>query len=723
MIVSWTRRTLSTTLAVLSLVTSTAEGGAMPGSEVISKLPPDGGPSYNRLVFEKSPYLLQHASNPVDWYPWGEEAFSRARREDKPIFLSIGYATCHWCHVMERESFEDPEVARILNTYFVAIKVDREERPDVDNVYMTACQALTGSGGWPLTILMTAEKKPFFAGTYFPRVASFGRPGLIQLLENVRKVWEEQRGDVNESADRITSALAATVKAEPGGLLPASIEEAAYMKLLDSFDKRFAGFGSAPKFPIPHQLIFLLRYGHQRNVEEALNMVRQTLRAIRRGGIYDHVGFGVHRYSTDRQYLLPHFEKMLYDQALLSLAYLEAYQALGDDEFRQTAQEIFSYVLRDMTHAEGGFYSAEDADSEGEEGKFYVWDETEIRSLLGPSASDLVISRMNVQAEGNYRDESSGHPTGKNILYLEAHDEGVTIEDTARRLLFEARDKRVHPLKDDKILTSWNGLMIAALARGGRVLGKQEYIDAAEKAARFVLTRMRENHHLLRRYRDGQAALPGYLDDYAFLVWGLIELYEADFHVAHLRMALDLTDSMVESFWDVENGGFLFSGNRNEQLLAPFKPVYDGALPSGNSVALWNMVRLARMTARKDYSERVENVIRAFSNQVQEAPQAFSLFLIGVNHYNGPSREIVIVGHAQSEDTRQLLHTVNRKYLPNHSLILRGMDNPELSADTVADYLGYYDMRNGRATAYVCENFSCKNPVNDPTQLSSILDR
>ena len=614
-------------------------------------------------------------------------------------------------------------MARILNEFFVAIKVDREERPDVDNVYMTACQAMTGSGGWPLTILMTADRKPFFAGTYFPKNTSFGRTGLVELLENARKVWEEQRSEVHESADRITEALNSMTTVEPGPLLPASVQESAFLKLKEAFDKRFGGFGSAPKFPIPHQLVFLLRYGHQRKETEAMTMAARTLAAIRRGGIYDHLGFGVHRYSTDREFLLPHFEKMLYDQALLSLAYVEAYQALGEEEFRNTAEEIFSYVLRDMTSPDGGFYSAEDADSEGEEGKFYVWHDKELHDVIGGPHTDAFIRRMNVLPEGNYREEATGQKTGRNILHLNPDTSDVTMDARIRKTLFETRKRREHPLKDDKVLASWNGLMIAALARGGRIFERPEYIDAARKAAGFVLGRMSENGHLLRRFRDGQAALPAYLDDYAFVVWGLIELYEADFDKDLLLRAVELTDTMVRSFWDERGGGFLFSGDRNEQLLAPFKPIYDGALPSGNSVALWNMTRLGRMIAREDYTDKVDKAIRVFSTQVAESPHAFSMFLVGLSHHYGPSREVVVVGKRNADDTRRILNVMNRKYLPNHSVIFKEADTSGTIPIPGAEYLRYYEMKDGKATAYVCENFACRNPATDPADLSSLLDQ
>jgi len=700
----------------------TGETAMIPDPKIIAELPPDGGSRYNRLVFQKSPYLLQHASNPIDWYPWGEEAFDKAKREDKPIFLSIGYATCHWCHVMEEESFEDPEVALLLNEGFVSIKVDREERPDIDNIYMAVSQALTGGGGWPLTILMTWEKKPFFAGTYFPKRSAHGRVGLVDLLMNVRKIWNERREDISESADRVSDALNRMNEISSGNDLPSSIYEDAFAHLKEAYDREFGGFGSAPKFPIPHQLMFLLRYGNRTGSEEASQMAAQTLHSIRRGGIYDHVGFGVHRYSTDREYLVPHFEKMLYDQALLAMTYVEAYSALQDKEFRRVAEEIFSYVLREMSGPEGEFYSAEDADSEGKEGKFYLWSANELMGVLGKSAAKHIKETLNVRAEGNFQDEVTGKLNGLNILHLERGGKVPGMDEATRKALFISREHRIHPLKDDKVLTSWNGLMVAALARGGRVLENPEYVKAAGRSADFILKKMKsDNGRLLRRFRQGEAALAGYLDDYAFLIWGLIELYEAGFNEQHLATAVSLTDEMIMEFWDEKHGGFFFSGPGNEKLLASPKPIYDGALPSGNSVALWDLTRLSRMTARKDYAERVEKIIHTFSHQVAEAPQAFAMFLVGFDHFQGPSREIVIVGDRDSEDTKALIRAVDRHYLPRHSILLRNMRNGASPIDQVVGHLSSYEMREGKATAYVCENFSCRNPVTDPAQLLELL--
>lgn len=478
-----------------------------------------------------------HADNPVDWYPWGDEAFEKAREEDKPIMLSVGYSTCHWCHVMERESFSDPEVAEILNEDFVSIKVDREERPDVDSIYMDVTQAMTGRGGWPNTVFLTPDRDPFFAGTYFPKEGRFGRPGLMELLPQLADAWKNRRADVLQSARRATEVLSQNTTMAPA---PAPDDETlltAYRQLASRYDETYGGFGSAPKFPSPHNFYFLLRHWRRTNDAKALEMVEHTLTEMRYGGIFDQVGFGFHRYSTDEQWLLPHFEKMLYDQALLALAYVETYQATGEDFYKDTAEEIFTYVLRDMTSEEGGFYSAENADSEGEEGLFYIWTSEEFEDVLGRDDGRLMARLYNFESGGNFVDESTREKTGRNILYLgeplkdRAEELDVSYEglqqkvSAARAKLFAAREKRIHPLKDDKILTDWNGLMIAALAKAGRAFGDPKYTEAAERATGFVLRDLREDDgRLLHRYRRGDAALPGLLEDYAYLVWGLLEL-------------------------------------------------------------------------------------------------------------------------------------------------------------------------------------------------------
>lgn len=533
----------------------------------------------NRLIHEKSPYLLQHAYNPVDWYPWSEEAFEKAKREEKPIFLSIGYSTCHWCHVMERESFEDEEVARVLNRDFVAIKVDREERPDVDHVYMTVCQAMTGQGGWPLTVLMTPEKKPFFAGTYFPKRSKYGRTGLLEILERVADAWKRKRTDLLQAGNRVTEAIRGNMDPAVRGELSEEMLTGAYEQLSDQFDERYGGFGQSPKFPRPHDFLFLLRHWKRTGEERALQMVEKTLEAMRRGGIYDHVGFGFSRYSVDDRWHTPHFEKMLYDNALLAVAYLEAYQVTGKEAYARVAREIFTYVLRDMTSPEGGFYSAEDADSEGEEGKFYLWTPEEIREVLGAGMGRLFCECYGVTDAGNFEGKNILHQIGISLSAVAVRhgmgmDELEQKLEEARRKLFQAREQRVRPHRDDKILTSWNALMIVALSRGARVLGERRYADAAEGAARFILKTLRRGDgRLLARYRDGEAAIPAFLDDYAFLAWGLIELYEATLRVEYLRRAADLAREMLDLFGDDRGGGAVFLRQRRGGAAHPSQGV------------------------------------------------------------------------------------------------------------------------------------------------------
>ncbi len=567
----------------------------------------------NNLINEKSPYLLQHANNPVNWYPWCNEAFEKAEKEDKPIFLSVGYATCHWCHVMEKETFEDKEAATYLNDTFICIKVDREERPDIDTVYMTACQMLTGRGGWPLTIFMTPDKKPFFGATYLPKVGRFGMAGVIELCQRVKELWTSQRKKIIESAVSVSDTLKNAFNFSSADEIASSVLEQAYLQSEQSFDKEFGGFSSAPKFPTPHRMLFLLRYYLRTGNINALQMTEKTLTAMRLGGIWDHVGFGFHRYSTDKHWLLPHFEKMLYDQALLAITYLETYQITKNPFYAKSAEEIFTYVLRDMTSSEGGFFTAEDADSEGEEGKFYVWNIEEFQNLLGDKEESALWEKIfNLKKEGNFADEATKEKTGANILYLSiplsewADKLGMSPEclnekwERVSKRLFEYREKRIHPFKDDKILTDWNGLMIAAFALGARILDKSEYAETAKNAVKFVLTNicndslsLKETHgHLPHRYRDDEAGITAYADDYAFLIWGLIELYKTTSDMSYLEYALMLQEKMISDYWDNEKGGFFLTAKdkKNELPVRP-KELYDGAIPSANSVSFMNMLK------------------------------------------------------------------------------------------------------------------------------------
>ncbi|OGN97604.1 MAG: thioredoxin [Chloroflexi bacterium RBG_13_51_36] len=689
----------------------------------------------NRLIEEPSPYLRQHADNPVDWYPWGPEAFERAKREDKPIFLSIGYSTCHWCHVMAHESFEHAEVARLMNETFVSIKVDREERPDIDNVYMRVCQVMTGSGGWPLTIIITPDKKPFFAATYIPRESRFGLQGMMELIPHIREIWATRRGEVLNLSDKITAELQQTSQDTASGELDETTLKVAYKQLAGSFDQQHGGFSYAPKFPTPHNLLFLLRYWKHSVSKTALDTVEQTLQAMRRGGIYDHIGFGFHRYSTDSQWLVPHFEKMLYDQAMLAMAYIEAYQATGKEDYETTAREIFSYVLRNMTSPEGGFYSAEDADSEGVEGKFYLWTQEQVRQALGNEEAHFVVQVFNIEKDGNYMAETTGKKSGDNILHLRkpieeiASDLNLSQQDfqarlkVARQKLFSYRNKRVRPLKDDKILTDWNGLMIAALAKGAQAFDEPQYAEVACRAADFILGNMRKaNGRLWHRHRGERTGVDANLDDYAFLVWGLIELYEATFDTNHLRCALELTSDMLKHFWDEDGGGFYLIPDDGESLLVRKKEIYDGAVPSGNSVAMLNLLRLGRMTANSDFEDKAAEIGRAFSRSVKQSPAAHCQLMIGLDFAIGPCYEVVIAGKSQAEDTRTMVRALRTHFLPNKVLLLNPTDRESTEIAKLAEFTKNQSSIGGKATAYVCLNCSCKSPTTDINKMLELLN-
>jgi len=700
----------------------------LPGPEEIAKLPADGGPEFNRLVFSQSPYLLQHARNPVDWYEWGEEAFAAAVKEDKPVFLSVGYSTCHWCHVMEHESFEDAEVAALMNANFICVKVDREERPDIDQVYMTVTQALTGRGGWPMTVVMTPDKKPFFAGTYYPKDGgTSGRPGMLQIVPGLADAWKTNRDQVTSSVTRIMDALAERSKNVPGAALDESTMNTAYTSLAARYDTRFGGFGQPPKFPIPHQLRFLLRYHKRTGNVAALEMVEHTLQEMRKGGIWDHIGYGFHRYSTDRVWLLPHFEKMLYDQALMAMAYIETWQVTQKDEYRRTAEEILTYVQRDMTSPEGGFYSAEDADSEGEEGVFYVWKPTELKAILGKDDGQFVIDTFGVVAGGNFVDQGSRQKTGDSILHLTETLEAIAartdidaaltarLMESVRSRLFAVREQRIHPLKDDKVLTDWNGLMIAAFAKAGQAFNSAEHRATARKAADFALAKLRDDKgRLFKRYRQGNAAHNGVLEDYAFLSWGLLELYEATGDVRYLEAALDLTEQTITHFWDKQDGGFYMAPDDGEALIVRSKDIYDGALPSGNSVMVQNLLRLGRMTAHKPYDELAHETMTAFAGNVSRGPSSFAQLLCAVDFAVGPTQEVVIAGtHGDASDMFAALH---REFLPNKVVVFRpqqaaGEEAPMITR--LAAYTKAQTALDGKPTAYVCENYTCQAPTTD----------
>ncbi|MFX0059082.1 MAG: thioredoxin domain-containing protein [Candidatus Heimdallarchaeota archaeon] len=688
----------------------------------------------NHLENEKSPYLLQHAKNPVDWYPWGDKAFKKATEENKPIFLSIGYSTCHWCHVMAHESFENSEIGKLMNEAFVSIKVDREERPDIDNIYMTVCQMMTGSGGWPLTILMTPDKKPFFAGTYLPKESRFGRLGLIDLIKRVKNMWANQKEELLASADHITLTLQNLDQESPSDKFDKKILNKAYQQLSNRYDENYGGFGSRPKFPTPHNLLFLLRYWKRTGEKKALEMVEQTLKSMRMGGVYDHIGYGIHRYSTDEKWLVPHFEKMLYDQALVALAYIELYQATKNTEYSKIAQEIFTYVLRDMKSPEGGFYSAEDADSEGEEGKFYVWSKKEIEETLKPELADIAIKFFNVKEDGNFLEEATRIKTGSNILYLKdsvlnlskslnISEETLRIKlEAIRDSLYQKRKTRIPPDKDDKILTDWNGLMIAALARAAQVFSNDEYLKAAETALKFILKSMQDpDFKLLHRFRDGGADIDGYLTDYAFLIWGLIELYETTFNVNYLKTAITLHEYQIKHFWDDNIGGFYFTADNSEELLIRQKEIYDGAIPSGNSVAMLNLLRLSYITGDAELEKKADILSRVFTEKLSEMPMAYTQFMIAADFAVGPTYSLVIAGDADAEDTKDMISAIRSQYLPNKVLLQRCTDQNPPDIDRFSDFVEFFTNLDSRATAYICINKMCKPPTHEIVQIINHL--
>jgi len=679
----------------------------------------------HRLIKEKSPYLLQHARNPVDWYPWGDEAFDTARRERKPVFCSIGYSTCHWCHVMEAESFSDREVASALNRDFIAVKVDREERPDIDRAYMDVCLAMTGSGGWPLTIIMTPEKKPFFAGTYFPKTTRWGRPGLLEILSDISDKWKSDQEGIARAGEQINAALAKGPRLAPAVPLSGETLRNAFDQLRRQFDPVRGGFGAAPKFPAPHNLMFLLRYGLHGGDATAFVMVERTLGAMPRGGIYDQIGYGFHRYSVDAEWLVPHFEKMLYDQAMLAMAYTEAYQAIRDERYRRVAREVFDYVLRDMASSEGGFYSAEDADSEGHEGRYYVWTPEQILAILGEKRGGLMCRFFGVTKAGNFEGGRSVlHVPTPETEFAKREDMPLPIfreilEDSRKKLL-AAREKRVRPYRDDKILTDWNGLMIAALAKGAMAFDEPAYAEAAARAARFILRRMRHpDGTLLHRFRDGEAAIPGYLDDYAFLSWGLFELFEATFELRHLREALALTDRMLHLFSDDAGGGLCFSQRDDRNLIVRSKDAYDGAHPSGNSVAVSNLLRLGRLTARPELEKKAEESMRAFSGTVRSALASHTFFLSALHFALHPTREAVIAGEPERDDTRAMLRVIRERLLPDMLVVLKPRGRGGEEIEELVPYVKGQKAVAGKATAYICENYACALPATSVEELKA----
>ena len=682
----------------------------------------------NRLINETSPYLLQHANNPVDWYPWGEEALERARSEDKPILLSIGYSACHWCHVMERESFEDETIAGLMNENFVSIKVDREERPDLDQVYMQAVQMLTGSGGWPMTVFLTPEGKPFYGGTYFPPDDRQGMPGFPRLLTSIAEAYSTNRGEVDRVTQQLTTQMSQSNQVPQGtSILTVDILHQAYSSLATNFDYQNGGFGNAPKFPQPMTPEFLLRYYHHGYNPRALELVELTLEKMAYGGIYDQIGGGFHRYSTDPYWLVPHFEKMLYDNALLARLFLHTYLITGRALYRRVVEETLDYVLREMTDPSGGFYSAQDADSEGVEGKFFVWSPGEINAVMGDTDGEVFAGYYGVTAGGNFE--------GKNILNIRQNPEefaetkGLTADqlgdiiNRGSKALLEVREQRIHPMRDDKVLASWNGLMLRSFAEAAAALGRPDYLAVAIKNAGFLVGSMKSDGRLLRTYRDGQAKLLGYLEDYSFVIDGLLALYEATFDMRWLEEAVTLADSMIELFWDEGIGGFYDTGSDHETLVVRPRDVFDNAQPCGGSVASDVLLRLAVFTGKSDYSAKAAVPLRSLHQAMSQSPGGTGHWLSALDFYVSPPKEIAVIGPRDDPATQALLDTVFHRFLPNK--VVMGVEPP--LSPTVGNsgsdipLLAGRGMVGGLPSAYVCQNYACQLPVTDPAGLAEQL--
>jgi uncharacterized protein YyaL (SSP411 family) len=678
----------------------------------------------NRLAGETSPYLLQHAHNPVDWYPWGEEALERSKREDRPILLSIGYSACHWCHVMERESFEDEAIARQMNEQFVCVKVDREERPDRDQIYMSAVQMMTRHGGWPLTVFLTPDLVPFYGGTYFPPEDRHQMPGFPTILNAVSEAYRTRPDEVRQSAGEILSELRRmTAAPESSEAINAQLLENAYRGLARSYDPRHGGFGGAPKFPSSMSLDFLLRAWRRTGDARALEMVAHSCRQMAAGGLYDQLGGGFHRYSTDARWLVPHFEKMLYDHALLTRLYLHAHQATGEAFFRRVAEETLRYVGREMLDDSGAFYSTQDADSEGVEGKFFVWDREEVESLLGPEDARLFCAYFDVTEGGNFEE--------RNILNVPrpaadvAREQRVTHERLAeavergRGILFTERERRVKPGRDEKVITAWNGLMLEAFAEAAAVLDREDYRETAERNAEFILETLVSDGLLLHVYKDGRAKHVGFLDDYAFVVSGLVTLYETTGRLRWLEAASRLADKMVEEFWDEDGGGFFYNGASGEKLIVRNKDYFDNAIPSGNSVAAEALLRLSVLTGNEDYRRKAVNVLRLVRDAVERYPSAFGYALGAVDFYTSTPKEVVIVPGDDAGQAARLTREVWGRYLPNKVVALASGED---GAAELVPLLRERTAVGGRATAYVCESYACLRPVNTPEELAAQLE-
>lgn len=671
----------------------------------------------NRLIDEKSPYLLQHAYNPVKWYPWGDEAFTKAKEENKPVFLSIGYSTCHWCHVMAHESFEDEEVARYLNDHFISIKVDKEERPDVDSIYMSVCQKLTGSGGWPLTIIMFPNQKPFFAGTYFPKEAKYYTPGLLELLETVIDKWNNNREGLLHSSESITEALKLEYEEEDfSGKITNDLINNAVKSLSQNFEKRYGGFGNAPKFPTPHNLLFLLRIAHQNKNKEALEIVEKTLQSMYQGGIFDHIGYGFSRYSTDSKWLVPHFEKMLYDNALLVMTYVEAYQLTKKNLYKEIAEMTLEYVARELTSESGGFYCAQDADSEGVEGKFYVFTPDEVMKVLGNEDGNYFNNFYGITPEGNF--EGKNIPNRLHVNQKELSQE-ESLENTRitklRKQIYEYRLERTKLHKDDKVLTSWNALMIVAYAKAYRTLKKEEYLTAAKKADHFIQEKLCQGDQLFVHFREDEAKGNGHIDDYAFYIWSLLELYEATFDMAYLERGIHFLNVMIAQFFDEKEGGFYLYAKDSEPLIHRPKEIYDGAIPSGNSVAAYVLQKIAAFTGNIEILRKAEQQLTFIAGRIGNYPSAYCFSMMAILLMLYPTKELICVAE-NSPDIKELQDYLSKHYLPNVTVLLKTEEN-KARLEKIAEYTGSYESRDKKTTFYLCENNTCLAPFHGLMEL------
>ncbi|GAB6168040.1 thioredoxin domain-containing protein [Clostridium carnis] len=674
----------------------------------------------NKLINESSPYLLQHAYNFVDWYPWGEEAFKKAKDENKPIFLSIGYSTCHWCHVMSHESFENEYIGKRMNEVFINIKVDREERPDIDNIFMRVCQMFTGSGGWPLSIVLTPDKNPFFAATYIPKFSHSGRIGMAELMDKIENIWENEPEKLMYQGEIVRERLSSFNEEISEDRVSKDVIEKGVLTLKRSFDKKYGGFREKPKFPSPHNLLFLLREYKEKDDKELLNIVTTTLDNMMLGGIYDHIGYGFHRYSTDRKWLLPHFEKMLYDQSMLILAYTEAYEITKNESYKKIVEETIEYVFRVLSTKEGAFFSAEDADSEGEEGKFYVWTIEELKEALDNDEVSFISKVYNLKEEGNFKDEATGERTGANIFYLK---EEITKEDkekisSIKEKLFSIREKRIHPHMDDKVLTDWNGLFIAALSKASFVFNREDYSKRAENAIEFFLNSYKNNKGLYHSYCKGEWKVLGNIDDYSFLIFALIELYEVSFKVKYLKFAIELTKEMIKEFWDNKNGGFYFTQSKEELVLARTKETYDGAIPSGNSIAYLNLIKLEKLTGDDFYSYYIIALEKNIALELEDNPNIAIMLLTGIQYNNYSPREITIVGKKDSEDVKKALDIIREIYLPNTTIVVKDKED---NIEEIADYTKYQNSLDNKVTVYICKNYSCSEGITNIDKIREML--